>query len=187
MTTSSAKSDSHRTIVLQALPISIYSLLLIFYDAFMIVTSSISLVDDFWGQLIYVSFFVYSYLSGYVVPFSFIIGNSKKRKIFTSPLAIAITISIPQSFICVAYVLQTLSHMISEPVIKIAHLETLHMFAMSFKIVLILFTLSGYLLILWSVNRKKSEMTMSSVKNQSHITIVLQALPIAVYSFVSFY
>ncbi|CAD6190052.1 unnamed protein product [Caenorhabditis auriculariae] len=84
MTTSAAKNKSHTTIVLQALPIAIYSILLIFIDLFMILMSIISTNDNFWWPLFIVFYFIFIFLSGYVVPASFIIGSPKKRKIFTS-------------------------------------------------------------------------------------------------------
>ncbi|CAD6196835.1 unnamed protein product [Caenorhabditis auriculariae] len=185
MTTSASKKESHNTIVLQALPISIYSLLLIFYDTFMIIISLKYFFDDIWGQLIYGSFFVYFYLSAYVVPFSFIIGNSKKRKIFTSftfkdylkPLALAIIISIPQSFLIVMFGLDSFEDLLP--------LGAIYTTLIYIKFFVITFTLSGYVLILWSVYRQKAAMMASATKNQNHTTIVLQALPVSIYSSVS--
>ncbi|CAD6199303.1 unnamed protein product [Caenorhabditis auriculariae] len=56
--------------------------------------------------------------------------------------------------------------------------------AITVKTILVVLTLSGYLLLLYGVNRKKAMITSAS-RLQSHRTIVLQALPISAYSFVS--
>ncbi|CAD6199299.1 unnamed protein product [Caenorhabditis auriculariae] len=54
--------------------------------------------------------------------------------------------------------------------------------ALTMKMILTVSTPCGYLLILWSVNKQKS---INSVSNaQRHSAIILQALPISIYSFV---
>ncbi|CAD6196841.1 unnamed protein product [Caenorhabditis auriculariae] len=98
------------------------------------------------------------------------------------PLGIAIGISLPESVIIVFYVLHASKPMYSKLDILVEAVETPYLIAVIVKMFLVTFTLSGYILILWSVNREKSAMSTSASKKHSHVTIILQALPIALYS-----
>ncbi|CAD6198656.1 unnamed protein product [Caenorhabditis auriculariae] len=79
-----SNTKSHRTIVLQALPVSIYSFITSFERYLMVNPLVNKVISDAGGMLIFSSIL----MSGYVVPLSFIIGNSQKRKMFWSIISL---------------------------------------------------------------------------------------------------
>ncbi|CAD6196839.1 unnamed protein product [Caenorhabditis auriculariae] len=162
MTTSIAKRESHKTIILQALPISIYSFVLIIYDIILLF-ALLDFMDDLLAVIIKIILTIFT-LFGYTL----ILWSVNRQKS-------AMTTSASKNGKHETIVLQALP------------IAVYSLFAITIKIFLLIFTLSGYILILLSVNREKSAMTTSASKKESHKTIVLQALPIAIFSFIFFF
>ncbi|CAD6199296.1 unnamed protein product [Caenorhabditis auriculariae] len=202
---------SHRSIVLQALPISIYSFISSF-DRFFLFLKYNDVSLFVLGFILFISCFL---MSGYVVPFSFIIGNSRKRKIphtlvfidavlclhrvFTFYeigegfrkklkcfLVLAIFSSVPFAIVLIVYMGLYISFRIFPTSTVNEMIDSIlqsYIISLTVKMTLVVFTICGYLLILCSIKKQMANSTVATPR--SHKTIVLQALPISIYSLIA--
>ncbi|CAD6196843.1 unnamed protein product [Caenorhabditis auriculariae] len=215
-----AKQQSHKTIVLQALPIAVCPFIFLTYDVLMTLRidfgTSVKFAPIFDTLSYYISEpiivligFVRGGISNEEFPLALLILFSLSfwspdvlvtidailclhrlfnffqiapwfRENFMWFMFLSIILSIPMSYILAFQRILPLSDGDE------LTLSTSYIIAQAIKIFLVVFTLTGYILILWSVNREKSAMTTSAAKKESHKTIVLQALPIAMCSFIYF-